>query len=184
MSIKVIPNILTLSRILFVPFFVFFFYSNFFYYKLLSLILFFICSLTDFLDGYLARKYNLVTSVGKFIDPLADKILVLSAFIVIHSLYPDYMPLWMVISIFLRDIAVTSLRFFLKFKKKSLKTSIFAKRKTLFQIIVIHIILFIHVFNHSNNLFLSEYVFYILMFLCVIFTILSGLHYFFINLYR
>tara|TARA_Y100000996_G_scaffold192753_1_gene151000 strand:- start:1047 stop:1601 length:555 start_codon:yes stop_codon:yes gene_type:complete len=184
MSIKIIPNVLTLSRIVFVPFFVFFFYSNLFYYKLLSLILFFVCSLTDFLDGYLARKYNLVTSVGKFIDPLADKILVLSAFIVIHSVYPDCVPLWMILTVFLRDVAVTSLRLFLKLKKKTLKTSFFAKRKTLFQIVVIHIMLFIHVFNYSNDLFLYQYVLYILFFSCVLFTILSGLHYFFINLYR
>ena len=117
MYIKTIPNILTFSRIIFVPFFIVFFYSNLFYYKLLSLILFFVCSLTDFLDGYLARKYNLVTSVGKFIDPLADKILVLSAFIVIHSVYPDCVPLWMILTVFLRDVAVTSLRLFLKLKK-------------------------------------------------------------------
>ena len=97
MFIKLIPNFLTISRILAVPFFVFFFYSSFFYSKVLCLLLFFICSLTDFFDGYLARKYNLVTSFGMFIDPLADKILILTSFFLLHSIYPEQIPLWMVL---------------------------------------------------------------------------------------
>jgi len=184
MYIKTIPNILTFSRIIFVPFFIVFFYSNLFYYKLLSLILFFVCSLTDFLDGYLARKYNLVTTIGKFIDPLADKILILSAFFIIHNEYPEYIPFWMILGILFRDVLITSLRLFLKFKNKSLKTSILAKGKTLFQIIVIHLMLCMHVFNSFDNSLLTEYVFYTLMLLCVLFTIFSGIHYLFINLFN
>ena len=183
MSVRLIPNILTLSRIVFVPFFITFFYSDLFYYKFLSLIIFFICSLTDFLDGYLARRYNLVTSIGRFIDPLADKILVLSALFVICNIYPHYLPLWMVLVILSRDILVTFLRFFLRFKGKTLQTSILAKRKTLFQIFVIHIILLTHVFDFLNDLFLSESICYGLMFSCVSFTVLSGMHYFYVNLH-
>ena len=121
-SLKIIPNILTLFRILVVPFFIVFFYSHLFYLKILSLCLFFIGSITDFFDGYIARKYNLVTNLGKFIDPLADKILVLSAFVVLHNLYPDFIPGWMIFVILTRDVIVTFFRFYLNSKNFYQKT--------------------------------------------------------------
>ena len=179
-----LPNLLSLLRIILTPLFIILLFSESSSNRIFALIVFAFAAITDAYDGHLARKYNLITPEGKFLDPLADKILVLSAFIVIHSVYPDCVPFWMILTVFLRDVAVTSLRLFLKLKKKTLKTSFFAKRKTLFQIVVIHIMLFIHVFNYSNDLFLYQYVLYILFFSCVLFTILSGLHYFFINLYR
>jgi len=184
-SLKAIPNILTLFRILVVPFFIVLFYSDLFYFKILSLCLFFIGSLTDFFDGYIARKYNLVTNLGKFIDPLADKILVLSAFFILYTLYSNYIPLWMIFMIFIRDIIVTIFRFYLSSKNHILKTSIFAKRKTLFQIIVIHVLLIFHIFHPSDNssLLINPYgqIFFILMSICVFFTVLTGVHYFIIN---
>ena len=183
--LKSIPNILTTLRILLVPFFIVLFYSNLFYMKILSLCIFFISSITDFLDGYIARKYNLTTTFGRFVDPLADKILVLSAFFILHNLYPNHIPLWMVFSIFIRDVVVTFFRLYLNYKNSVLKTSILAKRKTLFQIVVIHILLIFQVFYPSDS---TQYtaaaigqVFFILMLLCVIFTIFTGIHYFIIN---
>ena len=185
MLLKAIPNILTTLRILLVPFFIMLFYSNLFYMKILSLCIFFLSSITDFLDGYIARKYNLTTTFGKFVDPLADKILVLSAFFILHNLYPNYIPLWMVFSIFIRDVIITVFRIYLNYKNSVLKTSILAKRKTLFQIIVIHILLIFHIFYPSDSTLYTATVigqiFFILMFLCVIFTIMTGVHYFIIN---
>ena len=178
MYFKKIPNILTFSRILVVPFLVALFYSNILYSKFLILFLFFISSITDYFDGYLARKYNLVTTIGKFIDPLADKLLILTTFFLIHSLYPEAIPLWMVFIIFVRDIFVTFLRLYCSTKKKIMKTSIFAKRKTLIQIVVIHFLLILHAFN---LFFLYGDIAFFLMFICVFFTVVSGCHYFIIN---
>ena len=77
-----VPNILTLSRVIMIPVFVLFFYLNFTGHYFVALAIFAIASFTDFLDGKIARKYNLVTNLGKFLDPIADKALVLSALVV------------------------------------------------------------------------------------------------------
>ena len=183
--LRSIPNILTILRIVLIPFFIVLFYSNLFYMKILSLFIFFLSSITDFFDGYIARKYNLTTSFGKFVDPLADKMLVLSAFFILHNLYPNFIPLWMFFSIFIRDVIVTSFRLYLNYKNSILRTSILAKRKTLFQIVVIHILLIFHIFYPSDT---AQYeaiaigqIFFILMFLCVLFTVMTGIHYFILN---
>ena len=184
MSIKYIPNILTLSRILIVPFFIFSFLNDDLSIKILSIILFSLGSISDFLDGYIARKYNLITNLGKIIDPLADKILILTAFFLLNKVYPEYIPLWMVNLILLRDIMITIFRFYLKKKNSIFKTSIIAKRKTLSQIIIIHFLLIYHVFKESlffTNTYLSLQIMYFSMFFCVVFTIITGLHYFIIN---
>ena len=183
MSFKYIPNLLTVLRVLIVPFFIFFFLSPVFMNRLMSLILFFIGSITDFFDGYIARKYNYVTTFGKLIDPLADKILVLSALILLNHLYPDSIKLWMVLAIILRDIFVTVYRYILIKKNIIMKTSVFAKSKTLLQIIIIHIVLIYHVFYNdiAINNFNFNYYIYILMLLCTFLTILTGFHYIIIN---
>ncbi len=77
-----LPNKLTLSRIIMIPFFVLFFYLQFTGHYFVALGVFAIASITDFLDGMIARKYHLVTNFGKFLDPIADKVLVLSALVV------------------------------------------------------------------------------------------------------
>ena len=186
MNIKFIPNILTLSRILIVPFFIVSFFNENFSIKIISIILFFFGSFSDFLDGYIARKYNLVTNFGKIIDPLADKILILSAFFILNKMYPAYVPFWMVSLILLRDLIITIFRLYLKKKNSILKTSIIAKRKTLFQIIIIHLLLIFHVFKESIPLDtnLSMQIIYFSMLICVIFTLFTGLHYLFINRYE
>jgi len=186
MKIKYIPNILTLSRIIIVPFFIVSFLNENFSIKVLSIILFFFGSFSDFLDGYIARKYNLITNFGKIIDPLADKFLIITAFFILNKIYPTYVPLWMVSLILLRDMIITIFRFYLKKKNFILKTSIIAKRKTLFQIIVIHLLLIFHVFKESIpfDANLSMHIIYYSMLICVVFTLFTGLHYLFINRYE
>ena len=76
------PNKLSLLRILMIPIFCVCFYWNFAYNYLVSAIIFIVAACTDFLDGYIARKYNLVTDLGKFLDAIADKVLVLTALVV------------------------------------------------------------------------------------------------------
>ena len=77
-----LPNKLTISRVVLIPIFILFFYLNFTAHYFVALGVFCIAGLTDALDGIIARKYNLVTNLGKFLDPIADKVLVLSGFVV------------------------------------------------------------------------------------------------------
>ena len=91
-----LPNKLTVARVIAVPFFIAFYMLG---YHIAAFVIFIAASLTDMLDGKIARKYNLVTNFGKIMDPLADKILVYSAFCL---LIPDYVPGWMLIIILAR----------------------------------------------------------------------------------
>ena len=84
-----LPNQLTLFRVLIIPVFILTFYLQFMSHYLVSLAIFAIAAITDFLDGYLARKYKLVTNLGKFLDPIADKVLVLSALVIMLTV-PDF----------------------------------------------------------------------------------------------
>ena len=102
-------NKLTVVRIILIPFLVLFMLTDFTdYNRLIALIIFIIASLTDQLDGHIARKYNMITSFGKFMDPIADKLLVSSALICLSSL--GQLPAWVVIVIILREFAVSGLR--------------------------------------------------------------------------
>ena len=105
-----LPNKLTTFRVILIPFFVFFLLAPYFegYGNYIALVIFIVASLTDFLDGKIARKYNLVTNFGKFMDPLADKILVTAALIYFIPL--RLAPAWIVILILAREFLVTSLR--------------------------------------------------------------------------
>ena len=184
MSLKYIPNILTVFRVVITPVFIILFLSPNFLNKLISLLLFFIGSITDYLDGYIARKYNYITDFGKLIDPLADKIFVVSAFVLLHLLYPESIKLWMIIAIILRDVFVTLYRYVLMKNNIILKTSYFAKRKTLLQIIIIHILLIYHAFYNDiafSSLNNFNFAIYILMTVCTVLTILTGIHYIVIN---
>ena len=185
MPYKYIPNLLSIMRIVLAPIFILVMFANTFYMKLFALIIFFIGSLSDFLDGYLARKFNYITEIGKFIDPVADKILIVSAFIVLNYFYNDIVESWMIIVIISRDIFITCARYiFIKYYDATIKTSIFGKLKTLFQIIVVHIILLLHFYNSDLITDFKIYSFsfiYILMIGCVIFTVSSGLHYLYVN---
>jgi len=102
------PNKLTLLRTLMVPIFIIFMYLDFNGSRIIATLIFAIASFTDFLDGYLARRDNLVTNFGKFADPLADKILVCSAMIMLVSF--DEIPAWAVIIIIAREFTITGFR--------------------------------------------------------------------------
>lgn len=103
-----IPNQLTTLRVLLIPVFIFFFTSKMAGSHYIAVAVFIIASLTDFLDGYLARKNNLVTNFGKIMDPFADKLLVLTA--LIYLAIKHTIPGWIVIVIIARELLVTSLR--------------------------------------------------------------------------
>ncbi len=176
MQFKYLPNMLSFSRLLITPFFILLMLKNTFYYKIYSILIFSLGSFSDFLDGYLARKYNNVSTLGKYIDPLADKILILSSFYILNLYYSDVVQSWMILIIFSRDIFTMFLRTYLINNKIILKTSFVARIKTLFQIIVIHIFLIFHIYNPT--LILQYEFFYILILSTVLVTVISTFPYF------
>lgn len=103
-----LPNKLTLLRIIMIPVFVVLLYLDFPFNNLVALAVFILASITDTLDGYIARKYNLITDFGKFMDPIADKLLVTAAM----QVFVDWhmMPAWVVIVVVAREFIVSALR--------------------------------------------------------------------------
>ena len=185
----VLPNQLTILRIVLTPVFLFFFLSENPVFKLISLGIFIIAALTDWYDGWLARKFNYITNWGKFWDPLADKILTSAAFIGFVIL--DVIPLWMVLIIILRDLIITTLRAYADYKDFSFPTSYYAKWKTFIQMAFLYYLLIIYVgkssvaiyFNNTNifNLLMNESFIYISMLIITAITFHSGVTYIFKN---
>ena len=132
-----LPNKLTVVRMVLVPFFVAFLLlsgSNE-SLKWIALVLFIVASLTDFLDGYIARKYNLITNFGKFMDPLADKILTISGMICLIEL--GRIPSWIVIIIVAREFIISGFRLIAAENGIVIAANYWGKFKTTFQMIMI-----------------------------------------------
>jgi CDP-diacylglycerol--glycerol-3-phosphate 3-phosphatidyltransferase len=133
------PNFLTLLRILLAPIFMFFFLLDSYAMQLLALGLFVVAALTDLADGYYARKLGVVTGFGKFMDPLADKILVSSALISFIAL--DYVTPLPVILIVGREFSVTGLRLLVAYKGVVIPPTYMAKIKTFLQMLVVGVVM-------------------------------------------
>lgn len=110
LSILNIPNLLSISRILAVPVFIVLMLDPTPLRSLVAGIVFSIASATDWLDGYLARKWGQVTKTGKLLDPIADKILIMSALVILVDIQPDVVSSWIAIVLIGREFAVTGLR--------------------------------------------------------------------------
>ncbi|MFH1052698.1 MAG: CDP-diacylglycerol--glycerol-3-phosphate 3-phosphatidyltransferase [bacterium] len=188
-----IPNIISWIRILIVPFF---------FYLLvwgdkgsveIACILYFFASASDFFDGWVARKYGEVSNFGKFLDPLADKILTTAAFIAFVLL--GIVELWMVLIIVFRDFGTTLLRIYFDNKGKTFKTSLAAKWKTTLQMIFIAFILLLLLLKETvtftekvlgttadkiETLLFSDII-YFAMLLIVILSVWTGIEYFLPN---
>lgn len=131
-----LPNKLTMFRVILIPFFVFFMLVPVTAYdKWIALAIFIFASLTDLLDGKIARKYNLITVFGKFMDPLADKLLVCSALICLVSL--ERIPTWMVIVIIAREFIISGFRLVASDNGVVIAASYWGKFKTTFQMVMI-----------------------------------------------
>ena len=135
-----LPNKLTTFRVILIPFFVFFLLTDFVAgSKWIATVLFCAASITDFLDGHIARKYNLVTNFGKFMDPLADKLLVCSALICLIAL--DRIPAWIVIVIISREFIISGFRLIAAENGVVIAANYWGKFKTVSQMIMIILLL-------------------------------------------
>ena len=181
------PNILSLIRIILTPLFIILLFDDFKMAKVFALLVFAIAAITDAYDGHIARKYNQITPVGKFLDPVADKILVLSAFI--SFAFINIIDFWMVGIIIFRDLFVTGLRFIISGRGFEFVTLKLSKYKTAFQLtIIILTLIFISIEGLDINVFIptivliKEYkIIYILTAFTAIFTAYTGILYVFAN---
>lgn len=133
-----LPNKLTTLRVILIPFFVFFLLyegGTNRTFRYIAMVIFIIASLTDLLDGKIARKYNLVTNFGKFMDPLADKLLVCSAMICLIEL--NQLPAWMVIIIISREFIISGFRLVASDNGVVIAASYWGKFKTTFQMLAV-----------------------------------------------
>ncbi|MBU1125311.1 MAG: CDP-diacylglycerol--glycerol-3-phosphate 3-phosphatidyltransferase, partial [Candidatus Omnitrophica bacterium] len=134
-----IANRLTMLRIVFTFIFMFFLFRQGFWFKVLSLVIFISAAISDYLDGFIAQKNNMVTDFGRLMDPIADKILVLAAFAAFVQM--QLIEAWMFMIIVSREILITSLRLFALNKGKVLSAARAGKQKTVSQMFVIFSIL-------------------------------------------
>lgn len=164
-----LPNKLTILRIILIPFFIILLMKGYYYS---SGILFILASITDTLDGHIARKYNLITNFGKIMDPLADKLLVTSAMICLVEL--GEVAGWMIIVILAREFIITGLRAVAAGEGIIIAAGASGKVKTVLQMVALSVILLRNwPFSYFTALPIGHY----LLWLAVIVTVYSGIEY-------
>ncbi len=180
-----LPNKLTMLRIILVPVFIAFMYIRQPACQYIAMVIFIAASITDLLDGRIARSRNMVTDFGKFLDPIADKLLVMSALVMLVCQLK--MPAWICIVMLSREFIVTGLRLVASSKGKVIAAGIWGKLKTVSQMIFIPMaIVFIpfrdeYYLNHPYSLHtpvgILEWLTLIMMFISAGLTIWSGFLY-------
>ncbi|MCT4564119.1 MAG: CDP-diacylglycerol--glycerol-3-phosphate 3-phosphatidyltransferase [Maledivibacter sp.] len=166
-----LANKITIARILLVPVFMFFLLTKIPYGVAIATIIFIIAALTDSLDGYIARSRNQVTKLGKFMDPLADKLLVTAALVSLVQM--DRLPAWVVVIIISREIIVSVFRAVAASEGIVIAASPWGKAKTVSQIVAILVLLFD---NYPFSLFNVPFD-TIAIWVAVILTLISGYDY-------
>lgn len=185
-----LPNQLTISRIVMIPVFIAFFYVCFAGHYFVALAVFAVASLTDLLDGKIARKYNLVTNLGKFLDPIADKVLVLSALVVmltVPQIFTEGLGDWALIVagcgvalILAREIIVSGFRMVAASTGMVIAADVFGKYKTVTQDIAVIILLIAAGICELTNHVAATIVNYVglgFFALSVLLTVISGVNY-------
>lgn len=185
MTVMTFSNQLTILRIILVPvFFVLLMQENP-WLKLVGVTVFAVASLTDIYDGYHARKYGQITRLGAFLDPLADKFLITTAFL--FYVWQGYLALWMVLLVTARDVLITGLRVYAEYRNRPVVTSREAKYKTLAQNIFAYLIMLFILLKEDlffgkkiavvmNGILHSEYLDYTML-LITLFTVWTGVSY-------
>ncbi len=180
-----IPNLLSISRIVLIPLFIYLLSQKTVESWILAIVVFIIASLTDLLDGWSARKLKQESEFGKFIDPLADKILVIASLSALMTMDPNFQifDFWMILIIVGRDIMITIMRSLAIKKGKPLRTNRFGKFKTGFQMVSIIIIIMIYIVRKKGIFVTYRSVPYWIMIGITLLTALSGLRYLITNWY-
>ncbi len=182
------PNVITVVRICMIPLFVIFFYLSFEGAKIFASCIFAVAAFTDFLDGYIARKYNVVSTVGKFLDPIADKVLVSTAFIVLltnERFMGTYDWMYVCFGVFVavvlaRELIISGFREIAAEKGLVLSAGMLGKIKTVLQDLALFFLLFcIDFLYYINNDagFVLFVVGFVLFCMATLMTIVSGIAY-------
>ena len=178
-----IANKLTISRIILTFIFLFFLFSKGTLSQVMALIVFTLAAWTDFLDGFLAKKRNEISDFGKFMDPIADKVLVIAAFLAFVEM--KLVPAWIVVIIVFREFSITGLRVLALAKGKVIEAEMAGKHKTVSQIVSIYIVLFFIVlksfgtgsggfWDENLEIWFKNAIFYT-MIITAILTLVSGI---------
>ncbi len=167
-----LPNRITLSRLLLAI--VFFILLSHRYFNV-ALAIFFVAVITDWLDGYLARKWDLSTDLGRIVDPFVDKVIICGAFIIFIHIAKDVIAPWMVIIIVAREFFVSSIRGFSESKGVKFASNIWGKTKMVIQSVTICAMILYYA--HFENIIWMQYIVYAFIWITVIVTIISGIIY-------
>lgn len=180
-----LPNKLSLLRIILIPVMIFFYLADFVPYgKIIAIAVFVLAAFTDFLDGKIARKYNLVTNLGKLLDPIADKLLVMSALllVVVDMTIPHPYGVIVAIIIIGRELLISAFRQIAASKNYVMAADMFGKIKTFTQDIALPILFLLSFLTYNvvaNQTFVSivQITGYVMIGLATLFTVLSGANY-------
>ena len=167
-----LPNRITLSRLLLAI--VFFILLSHRYFNV-ALAIFLVAVITDWLDGYLARKWDLSTDLGRIVDPFVDKVIICGAFIIFIHIAKDVIAPWMVIIIVAREFFVSSIRGFSESKGVKFASNMWGKTKMVIQSVTICAMILYYA--HFENIIWMQYIVYAFIWITVIVTIISGIIY-------
>lgn len=183
---RYLPNLITAARIALTPVLLALLMTETLWSQAAALGLFMLVAASDYVDGVVARSYGASSRVGKFLDPLADKVLVLSLLIALAILEPATVPWWAVLIIALRDVAVTGLRTWSKSHGRNVPTLRLAKLKTALQLFFLFLMLLLIVstkvggtVEQSGRWMLHSYIPYLLLLTLVGITVYTGWQYFY-----
>lgn len=180
-----LPNKLSMLRIILIPFMLFFYLAGFVPYgKVIAIVIFIIAALTDMLDGKIARKYNLVTNLGKLLDPIADKLLVMSALLLVVVDYTIPHPYGVIVAIIIigRELLISAFRQIAASKNFVMAADKLGKIKTITQDLALPLLFLIsflanNVTIDANVLFIIQIIGYVLIGIATLLTIISGANY-------
>jgi len=160
-----IPNVLTICRLFFIPFLVIFILFDSSWSNIVSAVIFIVASITDYIDGLIARKMDQITDFGKIFDPIADKILVASALILLVEV--NRIPGWVVIILLGREFAVSALRDYASSKGIIIPAGFSGKLKTATQMVAVIFIIYNNTFFYINFGLLGAILIYVSVFISI-----------------